>query len=173
MNRAPFIEVARVVKTHGVKGEVSVTLLADLPFDVLEGLSVWVVPPVPGLGETRITGVRQGPKGVLLTCDGVSDLNAASALRGKILSARSTDVPEVTVESEPDPVGWLVTDVDRGMLGEIVDVIVTGANDVWVVRGDRYGEVLLPVIDDVVLDIDLDRGLVSVRLLPGLLPEGA
>jgi len=49
---------------------------------------------------------------------------------------------------------------------------VTGANDVWVVHGP-YGEVLLPVIDDVVVSFDEDAETVMVTLLPGLLPEEA
>jgi 16S rRNA processing protein RimM len=53
----------------------------------------------------------------------------------------------------------------------VAEVIVTGANDVWVVRGGRWGEVLVPIIDEVVHDIDESSGTASVRLLPGLLPE--
>jgi 16S rRNA processing protein RimM len=63
-----------------------------------------------------------------------------------------------------------VNDAAHGDLGMIEDLIVTGANDVWVVSGP-YGEVLIPVIDDVVLAVDHDAGSISVRLLPGLLPE--
>jgi 16S rRNA processing protein RimM len=50
-----------------------------------------------------------------------------------------------------------------------VDVIETGANDVWVVQGTRFGEVLLPVTDEVVLDVDDASGTAHVRLLPGLI----
>jgi 16S rRNA processing protein RimM len=73
-------------------------------------------------------------------------------------------------EDEPDPVGLKVVDEARGSLGLIEDVIVTGANDVWVVRGP-YGEVLIPVIDDVVISVHESEGLVTVRLLPGLIDE--
>ena len=59
-----------------------------------------------------------------------------------------------------------VVDEARGVLGEIVEVIVTGANDVWVVDGP-FGEVLLPVIDDVVLDVDEEARTAQVRLLAG------
>jgi 16S rRNA processing protein RimM len=53
-------------------------------------------------------------------------------------------------------------------LGQIVDVIETGANDVYVVHGPR-GEVLLPAIDDVILDLDLESKQMVVHLIPGLL----
>ena len=68
------------------------------------------------------------------------------------------------------PLGLTVTDVMRGPLGEIVEVIVTGANDVWVLEGP-LGEVLLPVIDDVVVSIDWEARTVTVSALDGLLPE--
>jgi 16S rRNA processing protein RimM len=52
----------------------------------------------------------------------------------------------------------------------VTDVIVTGANDVWVVEG-RFGQVLVPDIDDVVGEIDEEAGTVSVTLLPGLIED--
>ena len=66
--------------------------------------------------------------------------------------------------------GLAVTDVRRGLLGEVVEVIVTGANDVWVLEGP-LGEVLLPVIDDVVVRVDYESRTATVQALPGLLPE--
>jgi 16S rRNA processing protein RimM len=61
-------------------------------------------------------------------------------------------------------------DARRGDLGRIEETIVTGANDVWVVHGS-YGEILIPVIDEVVIEVDEDDRTVSVTLLPGLLEE--
>ncbi len=84
---------------------------------------------------------------------------------------REEDDPFVRTEDEPDPVGLAVIDEERGDLGCVEDVIVTGANDVWVIRGERYGEVLVPVIDDVVLGVDEEMRTARVRLLPGLLEE--
>jgi 16S rRNA processing protein RimM len=55
-------------------------------------------------------------------------------------------------------------------LGHVVDILETGANDVYVVQGQR-GEVLLPAIDDCVLDVDIAAGKMTVHLLDGLLPD--
>ena len=57
----------------------------------------------------------------------------------------------------------------EALSGIIVEVIVTGANDVWVVQGP-FGEILIPVIDDVVLGVSEDDGVIVVRLLDGLMP---
>ena len=84
--------------------------------------------------------------------------------------ARPADLPEdLLAEPEDDPVGLRVVDATRGDLGEVTDVIITGANDVWVVSGPRFGEVLVPVIDHVVLEVDWDKNLARVELLPGLI----
>ncbi len=55
-----------------------------------------------------------------------------------------------------------------GLLGTIVEIMSTPANDVWVVEGDRYGEVLIPVIEQVVLDLP-DQGTISVHVMDGLI----
>jgi 16S rRNA processing protein RimM len=173
MTPGPFVPLGRVVKTHGLKGEVSVMPAADLPFVLPVGLEVWFVPPPPGVRTGRIEDVRRGPKGPLVKVSGVDDITLAQRTVGSELIARASDLPAEWTEpvaTDDDPIGLIVTDVKRGVLGEIVAVIVTGANDVWVVEG-RLGEVLLPVIDDVVLAVDFEARTASVRALDGLLPE--
>jgi 16S rRNA processing protein RimM len=164
-----FVEIGRVSKTHGLNGEVSVIVTGGLPVERLVGLEVWFVPPPAALRSARIGSVRSGPKGPLFSLEGVSDIGAAETLRGCLVLAKASDVPEA--EYEFDPVGLVVTDDAHGLVGTVEDVIVTGANDVWVVRGP-YGEVLVPVIDDVVCDVDEDAMTARVTLLPGLLEEG-
>ena len=119
-----------------------------------------------------IEGVRPGPKGPLVKISGVDTIDAAYALCGTEMLAKRTDIPDELFEgAEPEFVadGMTVRDEKHGVLGEIVETIITGANDVWVIEGG-YGQVLVPVIDDVVLSIDEDAGEVFVRLLPGLMP---
>jgi 16S rRNA processing protein RimM len=167
----PFVPLGRVVRTHGLKGEVSVIPATDLPFLLPIGLEVRFVPPVPGVGPGRVESVRPGPKGPLVKVSGIDDIDAAARLVGTSMVTRTEDDPFQRPDEEPDPVGLTVVDEVRGELGTIADVIVTGANDVWVVRGGRFGEVLLPVIGDVVLDVDERARTAHVRLLPGLLEE--
>lgn len=168
---APFVPIGRAVKVHGLTGEVSVKELTALPLSSFVGLTVWLVPPPVGMRTSRIEAVRPGPKGPLVRLAGVDHVSMAVAVAGCELSVAATDLPAGWDDDVVDPVGWLVDDETRGRLGEVVDVIVTGANDVWVVEGDRFGQVLLPVIDDVILDVDEDAGVVMVRLLPGLIEE--
>lgn len=173
MTEEAFVIVARVGKTHGLKGEVSVVPTAEASFSVFEGVDVWFVPPVRNVRASRIRSMRPGPKGVLVSFEGVDDVDTAHSLTGHDILVASSDVPDEWNAAEDDTAhGYKVTDITHGSLGEIVEIIETGANDVWVVHGP-LGEVLIPVIDDVVVDIDDDAHAISVSLLPGLLPGEA
>lgn len=145
--------------------------LTDLPLDAFVGLHVWIAPPSVAMREGDVVAARSGPKGPLLTISCVNDLSSAALLNGRTLMARPEDLPAEVLVDEPDIVGLTVTDVDRGLLGIVTDVIITGANDVWVVEGDTYGEVLIPIIDVVLLDVDFDANRATVRLLPGLIDD--
>jgi 16S rRNA processing protein RimM len=172
MDPAAFVPLGRIVKTHGLAGEVSVIATDGLPLERLVGVHVWFVPP-PGIVRTSfIAGVRPGPKGPLVKLDGVDGPDAAAALRGTTMLAAATDVPEdITPEEEDDLTGVRVFDEQRGDLGLIDEVLVTGANDVWIVRGGPFGEVLIPVIEQCIVGVDLDSMTATVRLLPGLIEE--
>jgi 16S rRNA processing protein RimM len=173
MSPSPYVKLGRVIKTHGLRGEVSVATADGLPFDLPEGLGVWFVPPPVSVRSGVIEGVRPGPKGPLVKISGVDSVDDAVQLCGAEMLANRADIPDEWFDDAAEEFsveGMTVRDSTRGSLGEIVDIIVTGANDVWVVEG-AYGEVLIPVIDDVVIAIDEAAGDIHVRLLPGLLPE--
>lgn len=172
MEPTPFVQIARVVKTHGTAGELAVASFGGALDELPHGLEVWFVPPPDRPRRATLTGVRAGPKGPLMALAGVDNLDEARALAGTFLLARRSDLPEDWLpEQGLDPIGLTVTDVDRGPIGTVVDTIATGANDVWVVAGGNVGEVLIPVIDEVILSVDEEHRSVQVRLLPGLLDE--
>jgi 16S rRNA processing protein RimM len=165
------IPLARVVKPHGLDGEVAVMLeehTRELPLDV----PVSVVPPTTDVSETRITSVRQGPKGPLARLAGVDHIAQAETLRGRMIAADpATLSPGTLLTKQPSADGARVEDIAHGYLGTVIETIITGANDVWVVDGGPHGQVLIPVIDEVVIAVD--DGTITVRLLPGLLEGDA
>lgn len=171
MGQGSFAAVGRITRTHGLKGEVSVIVDHGASLDSLMGLEAWIVPPPASLRTTRLVSTRPGPKGPLVRLDGVETLDAARELCGREILVRTAELPEGWDEpDESDEVGFEVRDVTRGNLGTIDEVLVTGANDVWVVHGS-YGEVLVPVIDDVVIEVDDQARTALVRLLPGLIAD--
>lgn len=169
-----FAHVGRVVKTHGLKGEVSVAQAPGTSLEVLIGTAVWFVPPARTVRSAVISSVRPGPKGPLVRFKGIRSVDEASALCGRDVLIDAGDVPAGwhIVDDEPDVIGYRVTDAARGLIGEVTETLITGANDVWVVEGP-FGEVLIPVIDSVVQSIDDEEQAIEVTLLDGLLPGEA
>lgn len=162
-----FIAVGRVLAPAGVEGEIKVEPLTDVIELFSRGRSLWV------RGERlEVEGVQQRKGRLHLKLSGVDSREAAEALRGE-----SVEVPQSLLEPLPEGhyyrfqiVGMQVYDVERGHLGEVRQVLTTGGNDVYVVRGER-GEILLPAIDDVIREVDVAGGRMTVDLMEGMLPE--
>lgn len=120
----------------------------------------------------RILGARQHRGLVLLRLRGVDDADAAEALRGEVLRV---PIAEAVALGEDQYFWYQIIDLEvvttaGKSLGKIVDIIKTGANDVYVVRGTR-GELLIPAIEDVVRAVDLGAGRIVVELIPGLVDD--
>ena len=165
-----FLVIGRVTRPHGVRGEVRVAVHTDLPerFTWLEQVYVGENPPSP----MKVENVRFNQQWVLLKLAGIDDRNAAGTLRGAWLQ-----VPEeegIPLEEGEvylyQLIGLTVRERGGRELGRLEEIIETPANDVYLVRGP-LGELLLPAIADVILEIDAAAGEMIVELLPGILPE--
>jgi 16S rRNA processing protein RimM len=150
-----------------VRGELRVEVLTDYP----ERLSLH---PVLYLGDDLrkypLESVRHHKDVALIKLGDCDDRNAAEELRGQMVQI---PVEAAVPLEEGEYYHFQVLDLevvcdDGEVLGKVADVIDTGANDVYVVRGPR-GEVLIPAIDEVVRELDFEAGRLVVHLLPGLL----
>lgn len=164
-----YRRIARVQKAHGRSGEVVTVPAHGLPLLVRVGLEVAVVPP-PLRGSrwhTVSSCARDGRSGALVALSDVDTISAAEALVGRELLARVADLPDdLALHDAERLVGREVSDERTGERGRIAEVMRGPANDVWVVRGER-GELLLPVIDDVVSAVP-DEGPIPVWVPAGL-----
>lgn len=169
---APYRRAGRIQKAHGTQGEVVVATGDGLSFSDLRGLEVWVVPPPPQVSPYRVIDARQGPKGAIVSLEGVTTVAGAHELAGRWLLASTDHLPSPP-GALTDVMGYTVNDVQRGHLGVVTDIIITGANDVLVVDEGPFSQVLLPVIDQVIIDIDDTTRVMTVELLEGLIDEDA
>jgi 16S rRNA processing protein RimM len=168
-----FLVIGRVVRPHGIKGEVRVASYTSVPerFTWLEhvylSLDAEDLSPI----SAPVARVRFHKGNVLLMLEGYQDRNAAEGLRGMwLLVPEAEGIPLEEGEAFFFQLEGLRVFSDEGVeLGELIEVLETGANEVFVVRG-AAGELLLPNIEDVILEVDLDAGRMTVHLLPGLLP---
>ncbi|MFP3903576.1 MAG: ribosome maturation factor RimM [Armatimonadota bacterium] len=161
--------IGRVEKAHGIKGEVKIAISDEIGGSMFEIESVCIEPHSGPPFVTIFQKVRQIPHKELYICqlEGVSDRTHAESLRGASISVRETELdplPEGTFYMD-DILGLrVITDTGR-QLGAIVEIIETGANDVYVTDRD----VLIPAIAEVVEVIDLERGIMQIRPIAGML----
>ena len=171
-----YLLVGRVLRPHGVRGELRVKIITNYPERLVQHTHFYLAhsnsPEI--VHRYPVEGLRFHKKALLLKLDGCDDRNAADELRGMLVQIPVEDAVPLE-EGEYylfQLIGVRVETESSEWLGQVVEVIETGANDVYVVRGPR-GEVLLPAVDEVVLELDLESKHMVVRLLPGLLAEDA
>lgn len=163
-----FLAVGRISRPHGVQGEVRVELLTDHPerFEWLE--AIYVGEQRPRL--TPIESVRYHQGVVLLKLAGYPTRTEAELLRGELLQVLETDAVPL---AEDEYYLYRLIGVDvfteaGARLGRLSEILETGANNVFVVEGEGR-QYLLPDIRDVVKEIDLENGRMTIHPMPGLL----
>lgn len=168
-DRDNWIEAGVVLRPHGLRGEIVADVKSDLTDVLTDGAAVRVA---ARSGESSRLTVEQArvQKGLLVVkFGGVDSRDDAEAMRGNTLwitRAQVGELPEGRYFVQ-DIVGLAVYRDSGECLGTVEDVLCMPASDVYVVRGDG-GELLLPVIDDVILSVDIDGGKITVHLLDGL-----
>lgn len=167
-----YLVVGRVLRPHGVRGEVRVEIVTDYPERLGQRTCFYLaLPDSPAAVRRYTVEAQRWHKGLLLLklrdCD---DRNCAEELRGMLVQIPIEEaVPLEEGEYYDFQLSNVRVEMENGeWLGQIVEVLETGANDVYVVRGPR-GEVLLPAVREVILEIDLESRRMLVRPLPGML----
>jgi 16S rRNA processing protein RimM len=158
-----------VLKPHGLKGELYISLDTDYPEDYQEMESVFMLQNGK-LVPFFIEHIQLKNKEALVKFEDVEDKEGALSLRGNTLHLPLTDLPELTGNQfyfhEID--GFKIEDTEKGMLGIVKEVFEAGHQDLI---GMEYQgkEVLIPINDEVILDVDRNNKLLRVSLPEGLL----
>jgi 16S rRNA processing protein RimM len=163
-----YLVVGFLRRAHGVKGEMIMDLHTDFPERLQGGRQLLVG---DGHHPLTLTGVRSHAKGVLVKFKGIETPEATVPFRNQWVYVRASDVPALPEGQiyQHELFGFKVVDENETSLGELVEIIETGANDVYVVRDESGKEILLPAIPSVILEIDSVRRLLRVHLLEGLI----
>lgn len=164
-----FLDVARVLRPWGIRGDLKVELLASDAESLAHARQVYLGAP---RRPFKVESVRSHSGSILLKLAGCDTPEAAEAFRGLAVSIARADALPLRPNQyyHHQIIGLSVVTLDGEALGQVTEIVETGANDVYVVNGAR-GEILLPARAEVVRQIDLDAGQMLVALLPGLLPE--
>ena len=169
MPQKPFLEAGQIVSTHGVRGEVRV--------------QVWCDSPEQFSGFRRLFWDSEGKQPVKLKArphknmalaklEGVDTVEAAQVLRNKMLYVDRRDIklPKGSYLVQ-DLLGITVVDADTGeVYGTLTDVSQTGANAVYHMQTPK-GEVLIPAIPEIVVTVDVAKGILQLRPMKGLFDD--
>jgi 16S rRNA processing protein RimM len=187
-----YLAVGYVVGTHGLRGELKLELYTDFPERFEPDVTLYIG---AALQEARIEAARPHQQHLLLKLHGIDQRQQAERLRNQWLYVAEDEA--VALEEGAywvhDILGLAVSTEAGVYLGKIVDLLPTGANDVYVVelaepadearsnadtdaphpqtkdgKAGNSRELLLPAISDVIQRIDLEAGKMIVRLLPGM-----
>lgn len=161
-----FLELGKVVSTHGIRGELRVQPWCD--FSVFKQVKTAYLKPA---GDTlKVLAARAHGNIVIVKAKGIETVEQAEALRGTVLYLNKRDIKLPKGEYfMQDIIGCTVYDeADGSVIGEISDISQTGANDVWHIKLPTGEEVLIPKIPQVVKSVSVEDKSVVVFKMKGL-----
>jgi 16S rRNA processing protein RimM len=168
-----LIRVGSLVNTQGIRGEVRVISHTDFPEKRFAKGAKLILehPNNPRPVELVVESSRQHKNFYLLKFEGHSTINDVQKYKGGELKIPSSELDVLTEGSNYifDLIGCTVATEDGQTLGELVDVLQPGANDVYVVRPPKGKDILLPAIPDCVKEVDVEHKLIRVHLMEGLI----
>ena len=157
-----YVEAGKIVNTHGVTGEVKIEVWLDSPafFKTFKRLFI-------NGAEKRVLSAREHKQFIIARLEGVEDLNAAMALKGKTVEILRADARMKDGEFfVQDILGFTVVDEDGHTVGKLVDAFETPASMLYVVRGES--EHLIPAVREFILGIDAEKEEIRVHLIEGM-----
>lgn len=164
-----YFEIGQIVNTFGVKGFVKVNPFTD-DITRFEKLKTVYVIKNKNMTEIEIEQVKYHKNMVLLKFKGIEDMNSAERIKGCFLKIHRKDAIELPEDTYfiADIIGSDVITDNGENLGKVEDIYSTGSKDIYVVKNELGKQILLPSIKEVILDIDIEKQIVTVHLLEGL-----
>jgi 16S rRNA processing protein RimM len=163
-----FVVIGKFRKPHGIRGEIRMSVLTDFTDLIKPGMSIYA-------GEKyqpyTVASTRWHGEDLLISLKELPNRTAVEIFRNIMVYMKAEDTPELP-EGEfylHQLVGMdVITDQDE-KLGVIKEILVTGANDVYLVDTGSEKDILIPAIEQVILDINREESFVLVHIIPGLL----
>ena len=165
-----YLEIGQIVNTFGIKGMVKIKPFTD-DINRFDRLKKIYISNKNGKKEYQIQEVKYHKNMVLMKLKGIDTLEQADLLRQSyLLVDRADEEPlEEGVYYIVDLLGLEVYTDDNKLLGKVDDIFNTGSNDIYVVKDEMGKQILLPGIPEVLKNVDLEKGRITVHLIPGLI----
>ena len=164
-----LLQVGILSSTHGVHGEMKVFPTTDDP-KRYKKLKKVLLDNGTGKQELKIESVKFFKQFVIVKFEGYDNINDIEKYKGRSIYVTREDAVSLQEDEYfiADLIGMRVNDENEEELGEITDVLETGANDVYVIRLKDGGELLLPAIKQCILSVDIENAVMKVHVLEGL-----
>ncbi|NJP36377.1 ribosome maturation factor RimM [Alkalicoccus luteus] len=167
-----WLNVGKIVNTHGIRGEVRVISRTDFPERRYRTGAVLTAFDSSGATVSlTVSSWRQHKNFDLLTFEEIQGVTEAEALKERILKIEKSSLEDDELADGEfyyhDIIGLQAYDEAGNRIGTVKEILQPGANDVWVLDTEK-GELLLPYIEDVVLSVNQRDGFITVRIPEGL-----
>ncbi|SRR6056297_692630 len=171
MTKSDFLCLGQISKAHGLRGELSVINYADSPFlfDLLDRVYIKIPGRYPK--KHRLLSWRSYSKSILLLLEGIEGRDQAQRYSGMEIWARRRDLPEKEPEEIylVDLIGFNVRLVDGSRLGYISEVFQNSGQEIWSIESIDGNEILFPVHETFISEINEDKKEVVIDPPSGLL----
>lgn len=169
-----YLEVGKIVNTHGVRGEIKVVPLTDDPKRFNKLKFAFIADEVTeNMQKYSFESVKYQKNFVILKLKDIDNANEAEKFRNKFIIINREDAVKLPEGSYfvCDLINSEVFDENNNRLGVLVDVLQTGSNDVYVVRDEKKKELLIPALKSVVKEISITDKKIIVELPQGLVDD--
>ena len=158
-----YLTIGKLRRTHGVKGEILMDVLADDPEMIKPGLTLFVGSKHK---EAKLAAVRTADKSLIVRFEGYSDCDQAAVFRNQFVAIKTSDAQPLDSGRfyHHEVMGLKVFDESGKELGVISEIIPTGANDVYVIKPLEGEDILVPAVKEFVMKIDTGSRSIVVRL---------
>ncbi|MCY3832142.1 MAG: ribosome maturation factor RimM [Chloroflexi bacterium] len=169
-----YLVIGEILRPHGLRGELRTRVLSDNPERISQLKTVYLgdSPEAANLDRRALVGLRFNKEYALLQVAGCGDRNEAELLRGKLVMISVEQAAPLEADQyylfQLLGLKVIAGDVE---IGTVKEVLQTGANDVYIVESETFGEVLIPAHEETILNIDFDAESITMQLPDGLLPR--
>lgn len=174
-DESQHMKLGKIVRPHGVRGELCMEIYTAYPerIPALETVYLNSERALAAPKAYTLQAARFHRGVVLLTLEGIEDRGQADSLRGQIVTVSlSEGAPLAEGEFYAYQLLGISVYTEAGeYLGKLTDIIETGANDVYLLKGSERGEILIPDTPEVIRQIDLNAQKMTINPIPGLLSD--
>ena len=165
-----LLQVGVITSTHGVRGEVKVFPTTDDP-NRFKSLKHVLLDTGREKKSLEVQGVKFFKQFVILKFKGIDNINDIEMYKKRELWIPREEAQELEEDEYyiADLIGMDVVLEDGSKFGTLKDVMETGANDVYVVEDAKGEEILLPAIRECILDVDVEKNVMTIHLMKGLI----